>query len=97
MTDDNIRHLGHVEPPAFPPMDSTRQAGNAESGRTIFDSFGYCEPYLPEVDGWASMPLRLVHDQAAGWHLELGPYDLDRSDIELLRRAIAAYDRAVGR
>lgn len=96
MTDDNIRHLGHVEP-AFMTMDSTRQAGNAEYGRVVFDHFGYVEPHLDEVDGWCSMPLRLVHDQAAGWHLELGPYDLDRSDIELLRRAIAAYDRAVGR
>lgn len=97
MTDDNIRHLGHVEPPAFPLMDSTRQGGNTELARVVFDHLGFAEPYLDEVDGWCSMPVRLAHDQAAGWHLEFGPYDLDRSDIELLRRAIAAYDKAVGR
>lgn len=40
------------------------------------------------------MPLRLVHDQAAGWHLEVGPYSLDQADIEKLRAAIAGYDAA---
>ncbi len=40
------------------------------------------------------MPVRLVHDQGAGWHLELGPYSLDRDDIERLREAIASYDAA---
>jgi hypothetical protein len=97
MTDDNIRHLGHVEPPAFPLMDSTREISNAEYHRDIQDNLGYVEPYLSEVDNWCSMPVRVSHNTAAGWHIELGPYDLDRADIELLRRAIAAYDRAAGR
>lgn len=96
MTDDNIRHLGHVEP-AFAVMDSTREISNAEYHRDIRDNLGYVEPYLSEVDSWCSMPVRVSHNTAAGWHIELGPYDLDRSDIELLRRAIAAYDKAVGR
>lgn len=96
MNDDNIRYLGHVEP-GFPLMDATRNTANAEFGRVIFNLFGHVEPYIEEADGWVSMPLRLVHDQAAGWHLECGPYDFDRADIERLRQAIAAYDRAVGR
>jgi hypothetical protein len=42
------------------------------------------------------MPLRLVHDQANGWDLEVGPYTLGRNDIQKLREAIAAYDAAAG-
>jgi hypothetical protein len=40
------------------------------------------------------MPLRLVHDQGGGWHLELGPYSLDACDISRLRAAIKSYDDA---
>lgn len=69
MTDDNIRRLGHVEP-AFPLLDATRTIGNAEHRRAVIDCLGYCEPYIEETDGWVSLPLRLVHDRAAGWHLE---------------------------
>jgi hypothetical protein len=40
--------------------------------------------------------LRLVHDQARGFALEMGPYSLDRVDIDRLRSVIARYDEAVG-
>ncbi|WP_368834358.1 hypothetical protein [Mycobacterium intracellulare] len=83
--------------PDFPVLDAARHHGNNEFGRAIVETFGFVEPYIGETDGWASMPLRLVHDQAAGWHLELGPYDLDAADILALRQAIAAYDQVTGR
>jgi hypothetical protein len=84
------RHLG----PDFPLLDAPRPNGNNTFGRTILDTYGFVEAYVEETDTWLSMPLRLVHDQAAGWHLECGPYDFDRADIECLRQAIAGYDAA---
>ena len=93
MSDDN-RHLGPTTP-GFPVLDAPRTTD--DFNRTIADVFGYVEPRIEETDDWVSMPVRLVYDQAAGWHLQVGPYDLDRADIEVMRRAIAAYDAAVGR
>jgi hypothetical protein len=44
----------------------------------------------------AQMPARLVYLPIGdvGWCIELGPYTFDRDDIEVLREAIAGYDRA---
>ena len=83
--------------PSFPLLDAPRADANAELSRVILDFCGYVEPNIPELDDWCSMPVRLVHDQAGGFHLELGPYGIDRRDIEVLRAAIHAYDEAVGR
>jgi hypothetical protein len=80
----------------FPVLDAPRTVANAELGRVILDFLGCVEPHLPELDDWCAMPVRLVYDQAGGWHLECGPYSLDRCDIEVLRAAIAAYDQAAG-
>ena len=80
----------------FPILDADRSTDTAEVGRHICDEFPPIEPRIPETDYWVSMPVRLVYDQAAGWHLEVGPYDFSRADIDRLRSAIAAYDAAVG-
>ncbi|MDG5772366.1 hypothetical protein [Mycolicibacterium fortuitum] len=82
--------------PDFEVVDSPRALANEEFHRVVMDFFGHVEPYMDDTDDWRSMPLRLAHDQVQSWHIELGPYDLDRADIELLRRAIAAYDQAAG-
>ena len=79
--------------PDFPVLDAPRPP-HEEFGRMIMDTFGFVEPRIEETDSWVSMPLRLVHDQIASWHLECGPYDFDRCDIEALRAAIAGYDSA---
>ncbi len=97
MTNDNVHHLDPTAAPRFPILDATRTVGNAELGRDIYADLGHVEPYIEEVDAWCTLPLRLVFDQAAAVHLELGPYDLDHVDIERLRAAIAAYDEAAGR
>jgi hypothetical protein len=80
----------------FPVLDAPRLHANNQLGRCIFDTFGDVEPYIEETDSWISMPLRLVHDQASGWHLEVGPYTLGADDIDRLRSAIAGYDAAAG-
>lgn len=79
----------------FPVLDADRQCDATECGRTVIDVFSPVEPRIPDTDYWCSMPLRLAYSQAAGWYLELGPYDLDAADIATLRKAIAAYDLAV--
>lgn len=80
----------------FPILDAPRTAANDELGRQVVDSYGNLEPYIEETDSWIALPLRVVYDQANDLHIEAGPYSLDRADIELLRVAINAYDRARG-
>lgn len=80
--------------PNFDVLDADRTHAHDECGRGIFDSFGYVEPYVAEIDSWLSMPVRLAHSALAGWHIEIGPYDLDAADIGVLQRAIAAYHEA---
>jgi hypothetical protein len=80
--------------PDFPILDVPRD--HDDVGRAIIDVFGHLDPYLSWNDGYCSIPVRLVHDQAAGFHLECGPCAFTRQDIDKLRAAIAAYDDAVG-
>lgn len=82
--------------PDFPVLDSNRTYETAEFNRFILDVFGYIEPHIDEIDEWCSMPIRLVHDQAADWHLEIGPYSISRGDIRRLQEAIDAYYQATG-
>lgn len=56
--------------------------------------FGYVEPYLVETDYWAAMPVHLVSAPDSGWGVEIGPYVLDRHDIERLQNALDAYRHA---
>lgn len=81
----------------FPLLDADRAVANAELGRDVIAELGAVEPHIDELDSWCTLPLRLVVDQAAGMHLEIGPYSITGDDIERLRAAIKAYDQAVGR
>lgn len=85
------RLLGHIEP-AFEVLDTPRTYD-----RVIMDSFGFVEPLDHQADTGQSLPLRVVHEPVSGWQIELGPFNLDATDIWALRSAIAAYDQAVGR
>lgn len=80
----------------FAILDAPRAGANRELGRAIIDYLGCIEPAIDEIDAFCSMPIRLVHNDAMGFGLEVGPYDLGGSDIERLRAAINAYDQAVG-
>lgn len=79
----------------FPVLDADRAADGYVCHRAILDVFPAVEARVPDLDNWVSMPVRLAHSQAAGMYLEVGPYDLDRTAIDALRRAVAAYDAAV--
>ena len=76
----------------FPVLDAPRVYVDSDLAREVIEELGYAEPHIPETDTWVAMPVRLVHDQGSGFHLEVGPYAMDTADILLLRRAIAAYD-----
>jgi hypothetical protein len=81
----------------FPIVDVRRTYANENLQRSILDCFGPIEPYSPESDSWVVMPVRLVHHAAGGFRLEIGQYDFGHKEIDTLRKAIAAYDQAVGR
>ncbi len=79
--------------PNFPVLDAPRNEDN-DPGRIAFENFGNIEPYIPEIDFWTAMPVRLVHT-LDGLCIELGPYTLDCRDIDKLRAAIRGYDSAI--
>jgi hypothetical protein len=81
----------------FPILDSPRTGDPfTYPGRAILDYHGHIEPYVDEMDYWVAMPVRLVHTEGGGFGIEVGPYTLNRPDIERLRAAIASYDLATG-
>jgi len=77
-----------------PVLDASYSTANTELGREVVQTLGSIEPHIDETDSTVAIPIRLTHDQAAGLHLELGPYSLSELDIEQLRAAIRAYDIA---
>lgn len=76
---------------SYPVLDFERN----EPQRALLDNLCVLEPFIPEMDGWVSLPVRLVHTQGAGLALELGPYEVSGADIGRLRAALAAFDKAV--
>lgn len=78
----------------FPLLDADYTAATTDLNRTVLNTLDPIEPAIDETDTYCTIPIRLVHDTAAGLHLELGPYTIDHTDIERLRNAIHAYDLA---
>ena len=74
------------------PLDAPYVVANAELGRDIIAELGVIEPHIDETDEFVTLPMRLVFHQAAGIHIEIGPYSLSELDIEQLREAIRQYD-----
>ena len=81
----------------FPLLDAPRTTSDSRFNRIIIDSFGSVEPYVEETDSWISMPVRLIHDDAGGFQLEVGPYSFSRADVDRLHWAIAGFEAAAGR
>lgn len=54
------------------------------------DELGDLHAYDPRTDSYVLLPVRVgVHDDLG---MQIGPYDLGRMDISVLRRAIASHD-----
>ena len=62
-------------------------------GRVVIEELGHIEPYVEERDSWAVLALRVSINQGSGPDLEIGPYTLDRCEVEKLRAVITVYDR----
>lgn len=77
----------------FPILDTAGELRDQQSSIT-HHRLGYIEPYLTESDYWVAMPMRLTHNEEAGWALEIGPYALDRQDVHNLHEAMTIYQRA---
>ncbi|WP_343709726.1 hypothetical protein [Mycobacterium sp.] len=76
--------------PDFPVLDAGRESAD---GRVVLDEFGFIEAFIGEIDDWASLPVRVTIADGVGLTFEVGPYDLNISDVSLLRRALDGYDR----
>lgn len=75
----------------FPILDGNRES---TEDRMVISECGELEPYIDEVDGWVSMPVRVSHTAGAGVVLELGPYSLDARGVARLRDALRSWDCA---
>lgn len=79
----------------YPVLDAPRTFADTELSRVVInDQLAPIEPHIEETDWYVTLPLRIVYDQGAGVHIEIGPYSMDGRDIERLRAAITAYDKA---
>ena len=79
--------------PDFPVLDAERDDAD---GRTVIAELGKIQPHVDEIDDWVTMPLRVAHTPLAGIVIEVGPYTLDRTDVERLHAALRGYDNAAG-
>jgi hypothetical protein len=77
----------------FPAMDYER---GDKFNRQVFETFGDVEAHVAELDSWCALPVRLSHDQAGGWQVELGPYTLNHADLLVLAAALRGWQDATG-
>ncbi len=81
------------DPSSFPVLDHPRTVANAELSREVIDELGRDRAVHPGNDHWTRMDVRLAYDQGGGFSIEVGPFDLDETDIAVLKAAIAASER----
>ncbi len=67
---------------------------DGEPARIVAQEFGLVSPYISEIDHWVDMPVRLIHDEAGGFGVEVGPYVLDGADVDRISEAIESYWQA---
>src|SRR6476659_3237173 len=61
----------------------------------VLQDYGLIEPYVEETDSWVALPVRLTLTQGGGETIELGPYNLGRTELRVLYEAIMAWGRQV--
>lgn len=72
----------------FPLHDADRSDSDDMSERDVIQELGIPEPYTPDNDSFARVPLRMSHNTAAGFVLEVGPYDFSGYDFLALEHAV---------
>ncbi|ORL35004.1 hypothetical protein [Prescottella equi] len=81
--------------PRFPLLDYDREAASDDHQRVVIHDCGAIELFVDEMDGWVTLPLRIAHNQAAGYVLEFGPYTFSDSDLPALVKAVQQYYEVV--
>lgn len=72
----------------FPLHDADRSDSDELGIREVLAEMGVPEPYTPDSDFYARVPLRATHSMAAGYVLEVGPYDFSEQDFFQLEQAV---------
>lgn len=72
----------------FPLHDADRSDNDEVAFRDVIQELGIPEPYTPDTDSWARVPLRISHNTGAGFVLEVGPYDFSDHDFLALEHAV---------
>lgn len=93
---DTMRWLADFlrRPIDWPVTDAERDVlGGIE--RHVVDELGALHVFDHQDEDYHRVPVRTVINDGVA-RIEIGPYDLDRKDISVLRRAIAAYDDLAG-
>ena len=63
--------------------------------RVIVAELGVAEPYVLEGDTYVRAPLRISHNTAAGYVLEVGDMDFSDSDFVALENAVKEMRRII--
>ena len=72
----------------FPLHDANRSETDDMTDRDVIQELGTPEPYTPDSDSFARVPLRISHNTGAGFVLEVGPYDFAGHDFLALEHAV---------
>ncbi len=86
------RLLWHAAYESVPIIDDDRAEADEVVGREVLREFHDLWVHHATFDVSVRLPIRLVYDQAMAVGIEIGPYDLDERNIELLRKVLATYD-----
>lgn len=73
-----------------------RTPANGECvGRVVVAELDVAEPYVLEGDTYVRAPLRISHNAAAGYVLEVGDMDFSDSDFTALENAVNEMRRII--
>lgn len=79
----------------FQLRDGRTPANGEGVGRVIIAELGVTEPYVLEGDTYVRAPLRISHNAAAGFVLEVGDMDFSDFDFTVLEGAVAEMRRII--
>jgi hypothetical protein len=78
------------------PVDDAPRIDSEVDGRIVMAELPAPWPHRNPDDVSVKLPIRVVIDQCMGLGLEIGRYDFDAVDIQMLKQAIATYEHHGG-
>ena len=79
----------------FQLRDGRAPANGEGVDRVVVAELGVAEPYVLEGDTYVRAPLRISHNTAAGYVLEVGDMDFSDSDFVALENAVKEMRRII--